>query len=63
MFLTEISGIKILYAGDYSREADRNLELAEITNKEINVLIAESTYGININMKIEMKEKKILLNM
>ena len=46
MFLIEISGVKILYTGDYSRELDRHLQPAEIPDKEIykiDVLIVEST--------------------
>ena len=58
MFLIEISGINILYTGDYSREYDRHLQPAEIPNKEINVLIIESTYGINQYEDRDEREKK-----
>ena len=60
MFLIEISGIKILYTGDYSREADRHLEPAEIPNKEINVLIVESTYGIHQHEDRDEREKNFI---
>ena len=60
MFLIEISGIKILYTGDYSREADRHLEPAEIPNKEINVLIVESTYGIHQHENRDEREKNFV---
>ena len=60
MFLIEISGIKILYTGDYSREADRHLEPAEIPNKEINVLIVESTYGIHQHENRDEREKNFI---
>ena len=47
MFLIEIAGLKILFTGDYSREDDRHLVSAQIPkNIKIDVLIAESTYGI-----------------
>jgi len=46
MFLIEIDGIKILYTGDYSREEDRHLKPAEVPDCEIDVLIVESTYGV-----------------
>ncbi|KAG0293919.1 Cleavage and polyadenylation specificity factor subunit 3 [Dissophora globulifera] len=47
MFLIEIAGIKILYTGDYSREEDRHLMAAEKpTNVQTDVLICESTYGV-----------------
>ena len=60
MFLIEISGIKILYTGDFSREADRHLEPAEIPNKEINVLIVESTYGIHQHENRDEREKNFI---
>ena len=60
MFLIEISGIKILYTGDYSRESDRHLQPAEIPNKEINVLIVESTYGIHEYEDRDEREKNFI---
>jgi cleavage and polyadenylation specificity factor subunit 3 len=46
MFIIEIDGLKILYTGDYSREEDRHLKPAEVPDVEIDVLIVESTYGV-----------------
>ncbi|PWA01388.1 hypothetical protein BB558_002517 [Smittium angustum] len=46
MFVIEIAGIKILYTGDYSREEDRHLMAAENPKEKIDVLITESTYGV-----------------
>ena len=63
MFLIEISGVKILYTGDYSRELDRHLQPAEIPNKEIhkiNVLIVESTYGVHEHETREVREKNFI---
>ena len=45
MFLIEISGIKILYTGDYSREQELHLNPAKVPNKDINILIVESAFG------------------
>lgn len=49
MFLVDIAGVKILYTGDYSREEDRHLLPAEIPPCLIDVLIVESTYGVNLH--------------
>ena len=46
MFLVEIAGIRILYTGDYSREEDRHLMAAEKPSVQPEVLICESTYGV-----------------
>ncbi|KAF5393339.1 hypothetical protein D9757_000563 [Collybiopsis confluens] len=46
MFLIDIAGLKILYTGDYSREEDRHLVKAEIPPVRPDVLIVESTYGV-----------------
>ncbi len=55
MFLLEIDGIKILYTGDYSREEDRHLKPAEVPKCEVDVLIVESTYGVQ---KHETRERR-----
>ena len=63
MFLIEISGVKILYTGDYSRELDRHLQPAEIPDKEIykiDVLIVESTYGIHQHENRDVREKNFI---
>lgn len=47
-YLIEIAGVKILYTGDYSREVDRILPVAEVPRGTTpNILITESTFGIN----------------
>lgn len=46
MFLIDIVGLKILYTGDYSREEDRHLVQAELPPIRPDVLISESTYGV-----------------
>jgi len=47
MFLIEIAGLKILYTGDYSREEDRHLVVAEIPPVKPDVMICESTFGVH----------------
>ncbi|XP_049847825.1 uncharacterized protein LOC126304695 [Schistocerca gregaria] len=46
MFMIEVGGIKILYTGDYSRQEDRHLKEAELPAFFPDILIVESTYGI-----------------
>ncbi|KAG8971760.1 endoribonuclease ysh1 [Tulasnella sp. 425] len=46
MFMIDIAGLKILYTGDYSREEDRHLVKAEVPPIRPDVLIVESTYGV-----------------
>jgi cleavage and polyadenylation specificity factor subunit 3 len=49
MFMIEIAGVKVLYTGDFSRQEDRHLMAAEIPELCPDVLIVESTYGIQIH--------------
>lgn len=50
MFVISIAGLNILFTGDYSREEDRHLIPAEVPRGiKIDVLIAESTFGISSN--------------
>lgn len=46
MFMIEIAGVRILYTGDYSRTEDRHLMPAELPTVKPDVLIVESTYGV-----------------
>ncbi|PCH43860.1 hypothetical protein WOLCODRAFT_104322 [Wolfiporia cocos MD-104 SS10] len=57
MFLIDIAGLKILYTGDYSREEDRHLVKAEVPPVRPDVLIVESTYGVQT---LEGREEKEL---
>lgn len=45
MYLIEIGGLKILFTGDYSREEDRHLQIAEVPPTKPDILITESTFG------------------
>ena len=59
MFLIEIDGVKILYTGDYSREEDRHLKPAEIPPScEVDVLVVESTYGVEKHENRQNREEK-----
>ena len=59
MVLMEIAGVRILYTGDYSCEEDRHLMSAEIPkNFPPNVLIVESTFGMQIHESREQREKR-----
>jgi len=49
MFMIEIAGVKVLYTGDFSRQEDRHLMAAEIPELCPDVLIVESTYGIQVH--------------
>ncbi|KAF9244896.1 beta-lactamase-like protein [Melanogaster broomeanus] len=55
MYLIDITGLTILYTGDYSREEDRHLVKAEIPPIRPDVLIVESTYGVQ---SLERREEK-----
>lgn len=46
MFMIDIAGLRVLYTGDYSREEDRHLVKAEVPPMRPDVLIVESTYGV-----------------
>ncbi|KAF9010685.1 beta-lactamase-like protein [Cyathus striatus] len=58
MFLIDIAGLKILYTGDYSREEDRHLVKAELPPIRPDVLIVESTYGVQSHEGREEKEAR-----
>ncbi|KAI8994023.1 mRNA 3'-end-processing protein YSH1 [Trametes punicea] len=58
MYLIDIAGLKILYTGDYSREEDRHLVKAEIPPIHPDVLIVESTYGVQSHEPREDKEAR-----
>lgn len=58
MNLLDIDGIKILYTGDYSREEDRHLRPAEFPSTDVDILIVESTFGVQTHDSREEREKK-----
>ena len=58
MFMVEIAGVRVLYTGDYSREEDRHLRAAEIPPFRPDVLIIESTYGVQEHESRRIREKR-----
>ncbi|KAG8744464.1 endoribonuclease ysh1 [Ceratobasidium sp. 414] len=58
MFLIDIAGLHILYTGDYSREEDRHLVRAELPPLRPDVLIVESTYGVQGHEARESREAR-----
>lgn len=49
MYWIDLGGRSILYTGDYSMEEDRHLMAAEIPVRNPDVLIVESTYGVQVH--------------
>ncbi|ANQ09947.1 Cleavage and polyadenylation specifity protein [Plasmodium coatneyi] len=60
MFLVEINNIRFLYTGDYSREVDRHIPIAEIPTIDVHVLICEGTYGIKVHDDRKKREIRFL---
>ncbi|KAM9980602.1 hypothetical protein ACTFIY_002907 [Dictyostelium cf. discoideum] len=58
MFMIEIAGVKILYTGDFSRQEDRHLMGAETPPVKVDVLIIESTYGVQVHEPRLEREKR-----
>ena len=60
MFLVDFGGgaVKVLYTGDYSRYPDRHLMGAELPPVSPDVLIVESTYGIQVHESRQEREEK-----
>ena len=58
MFMIEIGGRTVLYTGDYSMEEDRHLMAAEIPNVKPDVLMVESTYGVQIHASRAEREAR-----
>ena len=58
MFQIEIGEVKILYTGDYSMEEDRHLKAAEVPKLRPDVLIVESTYGVQCHNSREERETR-----
>lgn len=58
MFMVEIAGVRVLYTGDFSREEDRHLKEAEIPPYRPDVLIVESTYGLQVHESQRIREQR-----
>lgn len=59
MYLVEIAGVKVFFTGDYSREEDRHLAVAEVPPVRPDVLITESTFGTATHEPRLAKERKL----
>ncbi|KAF2069479.1 hypothetical protein CYY_009201 [Polysphondylium violaceum] len=58
MFWVEIAGVRILYTGDFSRQEDRHLMGAQAPPGKVDVLIIESTYGVQVHEPRLEREKR-----
>ncbi|KAF2364148.1 Zn-dependent metallo-hydrolase RNA specificity domain [Trinorchestia longiramus] len=58
MFMIQIAGVKVLYTGDFSRQEDRHLMMAEIPQIKPDILMIESTYGVSIHEPRESRETR-----
>lgn len=58
MFWMDIGGRTVLYTGDYSMEDDRHLMAAELPGKKPDVLICESTYGVQVHASKAEREAR-----
>jgi len=59
MFFIEFGGGRsVLYTGDYSMEEDRHLMAAELPNVKPDVLIVESTYGVQVHASRVERESR-----
>ena len=58
MYWLDIGGRTILYTGDYSMEDDRHLMAAEIPAAKPDVLMVESTYGVQVHASRAEREAR-----
>lgn len=57
MYMVEIDDLKVFYTGDYSREETQHLPKAEIPPVQPDVLIIESTHGVQNHRRRDQKEE------
>ena len=60
MFMVQIAGVRVLYTGDYSRQEDRHLMAAEMPAVKVDVLVVESTYGVQTHEPRRSREQRLL---
>ena len=60
MYLIEVGGLKILFTGDFSREENRHLPIAEIPTVKPDILITESTFGTATHEPRMEKESRMM---
>eukprot|EP00934_Nitzschia_sp_Nitz4_P008826 Nitzschia sp. Nitz4//scaffold58_size112336//52644//55069//NITZ4_004031-RA/size112336-augustus-gene-0.23-mRNA-1//-1//CDS//3329554983//8816//frame0 len=58
MYFMDIGGRTVLYTGDYSMEDDRHLMAAEIPARKPDVLMVESTYGVQVHASRAEREAR-----
>ncbi|KAI5188701.1 cleavage and polyadenylation specificity factor subunit 3 [Nematocida sp. AWRm77] len=58
MFLVKSEDLSLLYTGDYSREEDRHLKAAQIPSQPVDILVSESTYGVQCHQSKEERESR-----
>lgn len=58
MFWLDVGGRTLLYTGDYSMEDDRHLMAAELPGKKPDVLMCESTYGVQVHASRAEREAR-----
>jgi len=58
MYWLDFGGRSLLYTGDYSMEEDRHLMAAEVPTKKPDVLICESTYGVQVHASRPEREAR-----
>eukprot|EP00536_Pseudo-nitzschia_multiseries_P003059 jgi/Psemu1/236353/estExt_Genewise1.C_430140 len=58
MYFMDIGGRTLLYTGDYSMEDDRHLMAAELPEKKPDVLICESTFGVQVHASRAEREAR-----
>jgi cleavage and polyadenylation specificity factor subunit 3 len=58
MYWIDIGGRTVLYTGDYSMEDDRHLMAAELPSSKPDLLIVESTYGVQVHASRAEREAR-----
>lgn len=58
MYWIDIGGRTVLYTGDYSMEDDRHLMAAELPAAKPDLLIVESTYGVQVHASRAEREAR-----
>lgn len=52
--------VRLVYTGDYSREEDRHLPAAQLPPQPVDVLIVESTYGVQSHQPRAIREARFV---
>jgi len=60
MFEVDVAGLRTLYTGDYSRDADRHLPAADLPAVPPHILIVEATYGVSRHVPRGEREARFI---